>query len=167
MQAPICEICLKSDILCSACQNKLETNKITKAEIDVSRFVYVLSDKVKSLGDIKIEKVIESNSLIIVAKKGDAAKLVGKGGSVVKALAKQFGKSIKIIEQSGNFKEFMINLLSPINITGINVLYTPSGEVYKIRVTGIQKTPMPMNNEDVIQLASSLFNKQAEIVVEN
>lgn len=167
MQTPICEVCLKSDMLCSACQGRLETNKITKTEIDVSRFIYTLSNKVKSLGDVKIEKVIDSNSLIIIAKKGDAAKLVGKGGSVVKALAKQFGKSIKIIEQSGNFKEFMINLLSPVNITGVNILYTPSGEIHKIRVAGVQKTNVSISNEDIISIASALFNKKAEIVVEN
>lgn len=167
MQAPICEVCLKSDMLCSACQEKLETNKITQTEIDISRFIYALSSKVKSLQEVTVEKIIESNSIIIIAKKGDAAKLVGRGGSVVKALAKEFKKSVKIIEQNENFKEFMQGIVSPAVIQAINIVYTPNGELYRIRIPSSQKNNIPVKNEELAEIAENMFGKKAEIVLEN
>ncbi len=167
MQAPICEVCLKSDMLCSACKEKLETDRTTQAEIDISRFIYELSGKVRSLQEAKIEKIIESNIILIIAGKGDAAKLVGKGGSVVKALAKQFGKSIKIIEQSDDFKEFMQNLVSPAVIRAMNIIYTPEGEIYKLRIPLTYKNNLSVKEEDLSDISLSLFKRKAEIVFEN
>ena len=87
METSICGVCLSSDMLCSECQTKLDQGNITEKDVAVSRFLMILSDKVKSLSDIKIIKIIDSECLIIVSKIGDAAKLVGKNGFVVKALA--------------------------------------------------------------------------------
>ena len=167
MQAPICEVCLKSDMLCSACKERLETDKTTQAEIDISRFIYKLSEKVKSLQDAKIEKIIESNNILIIAGKGDGAKLVGKGGSVVKALAKEYGKSIRIVEQTSNFKEFVQNMISPATILGVNIMFTPQGETYKIRIPSSFRNNVSISNEEMSDMSSNLFGKKSQIVFEN
>ena len=114
MKAPICEICLRSSLLCSACKEKIDNGKISDTEVDVLKFLFRLSDRVRSLADIRIIRVIDSDIILIISGKGDAAKIVGKGGSVVKALAKEFGKSIKVIEEAGDFKDFLSKLLSPV-----------------------------------------------------
>ena len=166
MQTPICEICLKSNDLCEICKKKLETDKITQAEIDISRFICELSEKVGSLQDVKIKKIIESNNIIIISGKGDGGKLVGKAGTVVKVLAKQFGKSIKIVEKTDNYKDFMNNLISPNVIKAINIVYTPNGEIYKLRITSTEKT-LPIQKDEISHISLSMFGNKAEIVFEN
>ncbi len=167
MRTAICEVCLKSDMLCNACKEKLETDRTTQSEIDISRFIYELSDKVKSLKDVKIEKIIESNVILIISGKGDAAKLVGKGGSVVKALAKQFGKSIKIVEQTDDFKQFIQTLITPATVIGVNIIYTPQGEIYKLRIGKSQEKIISIRREDISDISKLLFNHKTEIVFEN
>jgi len=85
MKAPICNVCLKSDVLCSGCQEKLDEGEITELDIKISRILHELSNEYGSLRDSEIIKAIDTeNVIVIVTAKGDGAKVVGKGGEIVK-----------------------------------------------------------------------------------
>jgi len=167
MQSPICDVCLKSNILCSACQEKLNSGKISQKDIEISRYLYDLSDKMRSIRDIKILRVVDCGSLIIITGRGDAAKLVGKGGVVVKKIAKDFKKSIRILEEAHTFKDFVEELLSPAPISGINTLYKDDIEIYRIKIPAIQKNNMMITPEIFSQIISNFYKLKAEIIFEN
>ena len=167
MQAPICEVCLKSNILCNACQEKLNNGKIRKEDVEVSKYLYKLSEKMKSIRNVKIVKVIDCGSLIIITGRGDAAKLIGREGLIVKKIAKDFKKSIRILEEAPTFKDFVEELISPASINGINTLYRGDQEVYKIRIPAVQRNSVLITPEIFSQIISSFFNVKAEIVFEN
>ena len=166
MQAPLCEVCLNSDILCGGCAAKLQSGELSQTEIDVSRFMHRLSDKVKSLQDAKLLKVIDADVLVVVAGKGDAAKLVGKDGAIVKALAKKYEKSIKVVEEK-EFRPFVTELMMPLKISGFNTVYTPGGEMYRIRVPSGQKQKQHISEIALANIAQKLFNKKIEVVFED
>ena len=167
MQAPICEVCLKSNILCSGCQDKLNTGKISQKDIEISRYLYDLSERMRSIRDIKILKVVDCGTLIIITDVGDAAKLVGRDGVIVKKIAKEFKKSIRILEEAPTFKGFVENLLSPAPISGINTLYKEDKEVYRVKIPSIQKNNVIISPEIFSQIISNFYNLKAEIVFEN
>jgi transcription antitermination factor NusA-like protein len=167
MQTPICEVCLKSNILCSGCQEKLNSGKISQKDVELSRYLYALSEKMRSIRDIKILKVVDCGSLIIITGIGDAARLVGRGGVVVKKIAKDFKKSIRILEEATSFKDFVENLLSPAPISGINTLYKEDKEVYRVKIPSIQRNSVLINPEIFSQIISNFYNLKAEIVFEN
>lgn len=167
MQTPICEVCLNSDMLCAACQNKLESGQISQIEINVSRFLFDLKEKIRSLEDVKIVRVLDVGSLLIIARIGDGARLVGKGGAVVKTLAKKFGKSIRIIEEAKDFKKFAESLISPISSCGINTLYTLEGEVYRVRIRFSQKNSLSIQPESFSEIINNLYHCKAELVFES
>ena len=54
MQTPICEVCLKSDILCNACQDLLNKGIMTKEEVEIARYIYKLSERMKSIRNVNI-----------------------------------------------------------------------------------------------------------------
>jgi transcription antitermination factor NusA-like protein len=163
---PLCEVCLKSDILCGGCAAKMQNGQITQTEAEISRFLYNLSDKVKSLQDAKLLKVIDADVMILVAGKGDGAKLVGKGGAIVKALAKKYSKSIKVLEEK-EFKPFMTELMQPLAVSGFNTVYTPEGEMYRIRVPSNQKQKQHISEPALADTAAKLFGKKIELVFED
>jgi transcription antitermination factor NusA-like protein len=136
MKAPICNICLKTeDQLCSHCQNKLDDGKITDKEVEVSRILYELSDNNPSLQDSEIIQVLDADRvLVVVTSEGDGAKVVGKRGRVVKKLAEQVDKSIRVVEQASDDREVIKGLLSPGEIESINKVYTPDGTSRKVVV---------------------------------
>ena len=166
MRSPLCEECLKSKTVCDTCKNKIESSNISKEEVDVLRFIHSLSMKTPSLNDVRIVKVMNHNVLLIITGRGDAAKLVGKGGSVVKQIAKKFKKSIRILEQAPDFKDFVEDLVMPANVSGINTLYRDNEEITRIRVPEFQKGHMLLTPEDFSQVVSHFFKRKAELVFE-
>lgn len=167
MQVPICEVCLKSDILCSGCQEKLNAGIITQKDVKVARFLYNLSERMRSIRNIKIIRAIDCGTLIIITGIGDAAKLVGRDGVIVKKIAKEFKKSIRILEEAPNFREFIEELISPASINGINTLFRENQEVYKIRVPATQKNQVLITPEGFSQIISNFYNRKVEIVFES
>ena len=81
MKAPICSVCLNSNILCTACKKKMEEGEVSDSDLKISRIINDVAKKFKPLGDVEIKKVFEgSNLAVIICKKGDGPRLVGKNG---------------------------------------------------------------------------------------
>jgi transcription antitermination factor NusA-like protein len=157
METPICEVCLKSSVLCGACEKKLSENNIQDIEIQVSRYLYNLSKKVSSLFDVKIIKIMDSERIIIITAEGDAAKVVGKAGLVVKLLAKEFNKPIKVIEEKKDMKEFIESVIKPVPISGINTVYIDGNSEYKIIIPSRQRNKLSVSLNDLSVLISKLY----------
>ena len=166
MKSQLCNACLKSNTLCAACHCKLENGIISKDEIEVVRYIYKLSEKMKSISDVRILKVNNSNALVIITGRGDAPKLVGKSGAVVKKIAQKFKRPIRILEEASSLKDFAEELIFPTPINGINTLYRNSEEIIRIRVPDVQRTHLLVNPESFTRLISDFYNKKAELVFE-
>ncbi|MCD6477312.1 MAG: hypothetical protein J7K26_04125 [Candidatus Aenigmarchaeota archaeon] len=166
MKAPICENCLQSESLCDQCKQKLDDNIITQKDIEVSRFINTLSQKIKSLKNVTIVKAIDATILTIVCGLGDGPMLVGRNGSVVKVLAKKFKKNIKIIEYYDNFEEFARKLLEPAEIT-ISSVFSPEGQYYKIKIPSQQESNIGFTNQCLEKIFKDVCNKNVKVVFEN
>ncbi len=169
MKAPICEICLKNDILCGGCQKKLDDGEITKLDVEVSRIVYKLSQKYKSLKDVEIIKAFESgNSIYVLTNPNDVPKLIGKAGKVCKELGKELGKTVYVISaDKDDIDEFIASLIKPVVIKGVNILYLPNGEeIRRYRVSKKAKQRMRVKKDEVVRIVGDLFNKKIEIIFE-
>ena len=125
-----------------------------------------MSDRIKTLSDVKIVKVIDAGLMVIVAGKGDGARLVGKSGVVVKDLAKKFGKSIRVLEEADDFKGFVENLISPVTVSGVNTLFSSGEEIKRVRIPENQKNRLNMTPETFSNVISDVFNKKAELIFE-
>ncbi len=166
MKTPICEVCLNSDLLCSACKEKLDSGRLSDNEINILKFLFKLSSKIRTLSDAKIIKVINSDVVLIIAGRGDAARIVGKAGSVVKALAKEFNKPIRVVEEADNFKEFLKNLFSPVPVVGINTVYTPEGEVHKVRISQADRNRVHVSKDIFSEIITNMYDNKVELAFE-
>ncbi len=144
MKSPICDICLRSSILCSACNDRLKNGLITDADIRVSRAVFEESGKAKALRSVTIRKVIETErNLVIIPQRGDASKIIGRGGMVSRKLTEKLGKNVRVVEEARDMKDFIENLIFPIKVSAINVLYTDGGECTKVIIPDLSRSSMP------------------------
>ncbi len=161
----ICEVCIKSDVLCPACDEKFRSGKLGKEEIEVAKFLEKLKEKFKVLKDAQIFKIaVNDDQMVIVTRKGDASKVVGKHGSIVKILSKEFKKSVKVVEFTEDMKELANRVVYPASVEGINVVYKTTGEIeYKVRIPRNQKNKI---NEALLrEVLSSLFSAPVETIV--
>ncbi len=155
---------MKSDIFCNACREKIESGEVSKLELDVSKFLLGLKDRIKSLEEAKIIKVLDGRAIIIITGKGSAAKIVGRQGSVVKLLAKHFGKPIRVVE-ADNIKDFINSLIVPAS-AAVNVAYANGSECYRIRIMKNQRNRLPLEPNEIKKAVGEIFDKSAEVLFE-
>jgi transcription antitermination factor NusA-like protein len=101
-----------------------------------------------------------------VTRKDDISKLVGKDGSNVKKLAKELEVPIRIVAESDDIKNFVTEVLFTVPIMGINILYTPEGIMYRVRVPLSHRTKLPISSEILASMSRSLFNVDIDIIFE-
>jgi transcription antitermination factor NusA-like protein len=151
----ICQVCINNDILCNACNSKLEKGTITKLDVFVSRALK------KQDINADFENVIEDTNIIIVlADKENSSKLIGKGGMNAKKLEKHLGKKVRVIEKGD--KKTMAEKILNAPVIGINVLYAGE-EKYRIRLDKSSKNRM---KETMFKMLEKTLGKKIEVVYE-
>ncbi len=167
MKAPICEVCLKNDgLLCPADEKKLQEGIISELDVKVARLLYRL------LGDVDIEfkKAVEAGDLIVlIVGRGNVPTVIGKGGKNIKALVKELGKRVRVIEgfdtwSPGELKKLAADLFYPASIFGINVVYRPGGEkAYKVLVPFRERKKLPEKPELLENVLSQILGREVKI----
>ncbi|MFH1820850.1 MAG: hypothetical protein ABH852_00185 [Methanobacteriota archaeon] len=167
MQTPICNICLKSGILCQGCSSKIKEGKISKLDLDVSCALFELSKKHKELEKLTLKSAVDADGLVILmVGTGQIPFLVGRRGRVVQELEGILNSKVRIVEEGSTEKKLIQDLLTPADVLGINVLYTKSGDEYRIRVPRTHMKRLPRSKEKIQAALSKLTNKTFTIVFE-
>ena len=164
MVLPICDVCLKSGILCQGCENKLKSGEVTQTELDIAKIVYNLGD-----GKIGFKKTIDMGDVvIIITEKDQVGKLIGKGGKIVRAISKEIGKKVRVVGEDKDLKAVAADLLAPARISGINVVYGTDGqEKYKIRVMKEDARRVPPRLDQLTEIIKMLTGEETRIVVDD
>ena len=163
MKAPICDICLRSSILCVACLAKLEKGEISEGDVRISRTLFDATERFKSLRGVIIHKVIETpNNILIIPEKGDAAKIIGKGGTIVKELIKILGKNVRIIEETHDKREFIEKVIFPAKVSAMNILYTDEGEALKVMVD----RQLSLTESSLREVVKQVYGQDVKVVNE-
>ncbi|AFL94570.1 RNA binding protein containing KH domain [Thermococcus cleftensis] len=167
MKAPICEVCLKTDdILCPADEKKLQEGIISELDVKVARLLYRLIGDV----DMEFKKAVEAGDLIvIVVGEGDVPVTIGKGGKNIKALMRELGKRIRVIEAvevkgTEDIKKLATDLLYPAGVFGVNIVYKPGGGTYyKVLVLGRDRKKLPEKAEVLESILSQITGSEVKI----
>jgi len=167
MKAPICEVCLKTDdILCPADEKKLQEGIISELDVKVARLLY------KLLGDVDMEfkKAVEAGDLIVImVGEGDVPVTIGKGGKNIKALMRELGKRIRVIEavevkDTEDLKKLATDLLYPAGVFGVNVVYKPGGgNYYKVLVLSRDRKKLPAQPGVLESIMSQMAGTEVKI----
>ncbi len=167
MKAPICNVCLKSDVLCSGCEEKLEEGEITETEVEVSRILQDLSSEYASLRDSEILRIFEAeNVIVIVTAEGDGAKVVGRKGEIVKEVADQVDKSIRVVEKTNDDLETIKGLLSPAEVESVNTVFTPDGQEKKIVVSDEYSGKINLSTDEFEDIIAEITEEEYQLSFE-
>jgi hypothetical protein len=72
VKTELCNFCLKSGILCSKCQGKLESGKVSEIDFTIARLLLSLEEQYPSLQDINFRKAVDAERILgILVDKGD------------------------------------------------------------------------------------------------
>ncbi len=149
---------MKSGILCSKCQGKLKSGKVSEVDFEVARLLLSLEEKYPSLQDVCFHKAVEADRVLaILVNKGDVPRLLGHGGKIVRALGEKTGKTIRVLEYGVTERKFLEDLFVPLSILTINTIWLPDGttETRVILKRGGRKR-LPVNVKSSRDIAQKL-----------
>ncbi len=156
----ICKVCLQSDILCAACNKKLEGGKIKNIEVGLSRAIHVIGKERSFDADFLFAEESSGRVFIVVESKY-AARFIGPGGRNIKKLSQSIGKPIKLLEKASGSEKHVIEKLIGAPILGINKIYS-TGESYKVRIERrFMKNVQPLSS-----VVSKILGKKVSFVFE-
>jgi transcription antitermination factor NusA-like protein len=128
VKTELCNFCLKSGILCSKCQGKLKSGKVSEVDFKIARLLLSLEEEYPSLQDVRFHKAVESDRVLaILVNKGDVPRVLSHGGRIVKALGEKTGKTIRVLEYGVTERKFLEDLFIPLSILTINTIWLPDG----------------------------------------
>ncbi len=128
MKTELCSFCLKSGMLCQKCSAKVRTGEISDLDLKIARKLLLLEEKYPSLQNVCFHKALDSGrTLALIVGHGDVPKLLGYGGKIIKSIAEETGKSVRILENGVDDRKFLEDLFTPLNILTINTIWLPDG----------------------------------------
>jgi len=163
MVLPVCDVCLKSGILCQGCENKLESGEISQIDLDIAKVLFKLGD-----GKIGFKKtIVVGDIVIIITDKDQVGKLIGKNGKIVRELSRTVGKKIRVVGQDSDLKSVSKDILAPARVSGINIVYGKDGEEkYKIRVMQEDSRKLPGRLDVLNEIIELLTGEKTVLVVD-
>nr|HDO80655.1 transcription elongation factor NusA [Candidatus Bathyarchaeota archaeon] len=168
MKTPICTFCLKSGVLCSRCQEKVDSGEVSELDIKIARYLTELEERFSSLKDVKFVKAIESNNLvIIVVGQGDIPNLIGPKGRIIKSLSDELGRKVRVIEESSSLKKIIEDIIAPASLLGVNTVWLPDGtNEKKIRVRQSDSKRLPASTRVLETVINQLTGEKVRFVFE-
>jgi transcription antitermination factor NusA-like protein len=163
MVLPVCDVCLKSGMLCQGCENKLKSGEISSMDVDIAKLLYKIGD-----GKLGFKKTIEiGDVVIIVTDKDQVGKLIGKGGKIVREISKTVNKKVRVVGENSDLKSVATDILAPARISGINIVYEKDGEQkYKIRVRREDSRRLPAKLNILNDIIQQLTGEKTLVVIE-
>ncbi|SCG86611.1 KH domain-containing protein [Methanobacterium congolense] len=163
MVLPVCDVCLKSGMLCQGCENKLKKGEITQLDLDIAKILFRVGE-----GKIGFKRTIEIGDIvIIVTEKDQVGKLIGKSGKIVREISRTVGKKIRVVGENSDFKEVAKDILAPARISGINILYgTDGNEKFKIRVVREDSRKIPGRLDALNDVIKQLTGEETVLVID-
>ena len=168
MKAPICEVCLKSGILCPGCQQKLDKGEVSELDVKISRGLYKASLRTKEIRNITFEKsmVVDRLAILIVGK-DDVPVLMAKGGKVLKSISNQIKMKVRVLGNLSDPRTVANDIIRPARLLGVNTVFAVDGSTkYKIRIAKEDQEKLPIKIEDVQSLVNQLTGQEVSVVFE-
>lgn len=167
MRTPICNVCLRSGIICQGCENKLKEGRISELDIKISRTLFEIAQKRRGLEKINFKRAISTSGLIVLmVRRGEIPFAVGRGGKVVRELENQLRAKIRVVEEGTQTRKLAQDILTPAKVLGVNVLYSGGKEEHRVRVPRLHLKRLPANVKGIQALLTKLTNKNITIVFE-
>jgi len=163
MVLPVCDVCLKSGMLCQGCENKLKSGEITQMDLDIAKLLYKLGE-----GKIGFKKTIEiGDTVIIVTDKEQVGKLIGKSGKIVREISRSIEKKVRVVGENSDLRSVARDILAPARLSGINIVYGKEGQKkYKIRVMAEDSRRIPGRLDVLNSIIKELTSEDTLVVVD-
>lgn len=127
LRIPICAFDAKTGILCAKCQAKLTAGQITDADIQVSKALVKLAEKIPDVNKMSLLRSFQvDGNYVLEVEQADAA-VVRSKPEIKQKLEEQLKGKVWVIGSSNSDRRFLEDLFYPIRLLTVNTVWLPDG----------------------------------------
>jgi transcription antitermination factor NusA-like protein len=124
---PICYFDARTGILCGNCESRMRKGEISRADVEASKAVAHLSDRIQELGRVTLKRAYEVNgSYLLEFERSDMAALRSNSDLQPELEAALKGK-VWLVGAGGNDRKFLEDVFFPAKVLTVNTVWLPDG----------------------------------------
>ncbi len=131
MRIPLDRVCVKSGLLCSSCQAKIDSGQYERWEVDVMRVLLDLEDRFRELRAASYRKSVKVGNVIYVVLDGVSSLSRDLGRELQVRLSGLGVREVQVITGASDPRSLLNSLLGG-PVTSLNTYYVPDGSVYYV-----------------------------------
>ena len=165
MKTPICSFDAKTGSLCSKCESKLKTGHLSVGDVEASIKLTRLAeknniiDKFTLVGAYKLEE-----KLVLILTPSDIS-LLRSDIELLNKIKKEFNNNVWFVESGASERRFIENLIFPIKISSINLVWLPDGnKLTKIIISNKKNKNKKIDSSNKTKIAKEI--KNIELLIE-
>jgi transcription antitermination factor NusA-like protein len=144
-------------ILCPQCESKLDSGKLTRADVEAAIKLVHLSQKIPQIEKFTLNSCQESIGNYVLYLSGSDIMTVRQSRELYRLLQGEFPGKIWLVEENATDNKFIEDLFFPIKILAINRVWALGGiQKTKVIVSGKRTPRFPIDTDKVISIAKDL-----------
>ena len=164
---PICGFDAKNAVLCPQCEGKVETGKLTKADVNASILLAKIAKSNRQIENFSLYSCKEFQENYIIALAKNDIMTIRQSRTIYRLLQDQFKKKIWLVEADETDKKFIEDLFFPTKILAINSVWAGGIQKTKAVVSGKWTPKFPIDTKKVIEIVKNARNLDIEIEFED
>jgi len=164
LKFPICTFDAKVGVLCPKCEERLKNGEITEADVKVSFILAKLANQLPALDKLTLKRAYKvGDDYVLLFNQGEA-KIVLNNKQIITKLREALG-NVWVTEQTSDTRQFLENLMYPIRLLTINIVWLPDGSRHiKAVIAGQETYNLPIDLNKVKEITKIITGD--EIVFE-
>ena len=165
MKTPICSFDAKTGILCSKCESKLKTGHLSVGDIEASIKLTGLADKNNIIDKFALVGAYKiGEELVLIFPTSDIS-ILRSNIELLNYIKKEFNNGVWFIESGATERRFIENLIFPVKIASINLVWLPDGnKLTRIIISKKKNQNMKIDTNLITKIAKEIRN--IELLVE-
>jgi len=165
LKTPICSFDAKTGILCSKCESKLKSGHLTEGDIEASIILTKLAEKNNTIDKFTLTGAYKLDEGLIMVLPSSDISIIRSDENIMNKIKEEVKENIWIIETGATERRFIENLVYPVKIDSINLVWLPDGNKLTKIVISEKKNKNKIVEEVKIKGIASKI-KNIELLIE-
>ena len=124
---PVCYFDARTGILCANCEARLQKGEVTRADVEASKAVAQLADRVPELAKVTLRRAFETDgSYVMEFNQGDLA-MLRSNPALQSELEGVLKGKVWLVGAGSNDRRFLEDVFFPARVLTVNTVWLPDG----------------------------------------
>jgi len=124
---PICYFDARTGILCANCEERLRKGEITPADVEASKAVAQLADRIPELGKAMLRRAFAANGSYVLEFEPSDMPVLRSSAQLQSELEGALKGKVWLVGAGGNDRRFLEDVFFPAKVLTVNTVWLPDG----------------------------------------